>query len=89
MLRQVVAGKFEQDYKCAKKQGKDMGLLHDAMDIILHQESLPPAYRDHALTGSYEGWRECHVEPDWLLVYRTTKDKAIFARISTHAELFG
>jgi len=71
MNRTVVwTSKFKKDYKLAKKRSKDMSLVHDCIDMLRTRQQLPAKYRDHILTGNYKGYRECHVQPDWLLVYR-------------------
>ena len=75
--------KFKKDYKLAKKRGYDIDLLADG-------ETLPEKYCDHALSGDYSGCRECHILPDWLLVYRIEKELLILAltRTGTHSDLF-
>ena len=88
MLSYVATSRFKRDYKRIRKQGKNMQILHDTIQMILDEQPLPARYRDHALVGSYRGWRECHLAPDWLLIYRTTKDEAIFGRTGSHASLF-
>lgn len=58
------------------------------MQLLLNQEKLPPKTRDHALTGNYVNRRKCHVEPDWLLIYKLESDAIIFERTGTHSDLF-
>lgn len=60
---------FKKDYKLMIKQGKDIALLDNVIEIIQKGEKLDAKYRDHALSGTYRGFRECHIQPDWLLVY--------------------
>ncbi len=60
---------FKKDYKLMTKQGKDIALLDNVIEIIQKGEKLDAKYRDHALSGTYRGFRECHIQPDWLLVY--------------------
>ena len=80
---------FERDAKLAKKRGKDMEKLAALVDLLTRNEILPPRYRDHALTGNYTGRRECHLEPDWLVIYRLIGDDEVrFERMGTHADLF-
>ena len=74
--------------RLAKKRGKDLAKVKKLMDFILMGESLSPKHRDHWLDGSYSGRRECHVEPDWLLVYKPLPGKIIFERTGTHSDLF-
>ena len=60
---------FKRDYKRIKKRGYDLRLLEDVIALLAEGQELPASYRDHALTGDYSGCRECHIAPDWLLVY--------------------
>ena len=60
---------FKKDYKLMIKQGKDISLLDNVIEKIQKGEKLEEKYRDHALTGTYRGFRECHIQPDWLLIY--------------------
>jgi mRNA interferase YafQ len=66
-----------------------MPRLKGIMVRLARQERLPLKYRDHRLAGNYKGRRECHVEPDWLLIYKTTTDTIVFERTGRHADLFG
>lgn len=80
---------FERDAKLAKKRGKDMAKLAALVDMLTRNETLPPRLRDHALTGNYAGRRECHLEPDWLVIYLLVGDDEVrFERMGTHADLF-
>jgi mRNA interferase YafQ len=79
---------FKKDLKRITKRGYDRAKL-DALVVLLRQEQpLPPARRDHSLKGEWHHYRECHLEPDWLLIYRTTDDEVLLARTGTHADLF-
>lgn len=83
-------GQFKRDLKLARKQGKDIDKLFDVINMIAEGEKLDEKYRDHSLSGDYAGCRECHVEPDWLLIYEVM-DKIlvlILYRVGTHSELF-
>ena len=60
---------FKKDYKLMIKQGKDISLLDNVIEKLQKGEKLDNKYRDHALTGTYRGFRECHIQPDWLLIY--------------------
>lgn len=62
--------KFKKDYKCIKKQGKDLSKLESTLEALVNGEALPEAMHDHSLGGTYHGHCECHIEPDWLLIYR-------------------
>jgi mRNA interferase YafQ len=89
MLHPVRSTQFKRDYKLAKKRGKNLSKLTDIMDKLMNEEVLAPKYKDHKLTGDYIGCRECHIEPDWLLVYSTTAVEIFFIRTGTHSDLFG
>lgn len=90
MLELVTTGQFRKDYKRMKKRGCDMEMLEKIIDTLLAEQPLPERCRDHGLTGNYTGFRECHVLPDWLLVYAIDKGKLILtaSRTGTHADLF-
>lgn len=76
--------------KLAARRGYRLELLEEAVSQIAKQEKLPEKYRDHELTGNYAGFRECHIQPDWLLVYRIEEKELILflSRTGTHADLF-
>ncbi len=82
--------RFKKDYKLAKKRGYDLSLLKKVIDILASGEKLPEKYSDHALSGNYVGYRECHITPDWLLIYRIEKGLLILGltRTGTHSDLF-
>lgn len=88
MLEVVRKSKFEQDIKKVKKRGKDMEKIKEVMLLLINQESLPPKYRNHKLVGDYKGYWECHIAPDWLLVYKKTATEIIFTRTGSHSDLF-
>lgn len=81
---------FKKDLKLAKKQNKDLDKLFEVVDILANGKKLDERYRDHGLSGEYQGTRECHVEPDWLLVYEIRDDVLVLMlyRLGTHSELF-
>jgi mRNA interferase YafQ len=83
------SAKFRRDYRRAMKQGKNMELLEKTIDLLAGGKKLSPEYRDHPLKGTYLGYRECHIEPDWLLIYRIEKDVLVLllSRTGTHSEL--
>ena len=85
-----MSSRFKKDYKLAKKRGYDVALLKDVVDILANGEQLPEKYLDHPLAGNYKGCRECHIQPDWLLIYRIEKDLLILGltRTGTHSDLF-
>lgn len=81
---------FKRDLKLAKKQGKDINKLFDIISTLAEGKKLDSKYRDHNLSGDYIGCRECHVEPDWLLVYEVMDHVLILMiyRVGAHSELF-
>lgn len=81
---------FKKDYKPAKRRGLDISLLKSIVTKLANGESLDSKYRDHSLTGNWVGHRECHIQPDWLLVYRYEDDVLVLtlARTGTHSDLF-
>ena len=78
MLELKVTNQFRKDYKMVKKRGYDVNLLENVIQMLLEEKKLPVRYREHELTGNYKGFRECHIMPDWLLIYSIEKDKIIF-----------
>lgn len=90
MLKLVTTSKFRKDYKLVKKRGYPIKILEEVLDKLLAGETLDEKYRDHALVGNYIGFRECHIQPDWLLIYSIENDKLILtaSRTGTHADLF-
>ena len=81
---------FKRDIKRAKKRGCNMQLMSEVVDKLQKGEPLPEKNRDHALSGNWAGYRECHITPDWLLIYRIEKDLLILGltRTGTHSDLF-
>ena len=88
MKKPVITTKFKRDYKLAQKRGKDLSKIQHIMRELANENPLPPANRDHGLTGDYTGLRECHIEPDWLLVYELTEEEIYFMRTGSHSDLF-
>lgn len=80
---------FSKDLKRAKKRGYNIKLLSAVVDKLQNGEPLPEKNRDHALTGNWIGYRECHIQPDWLLIYRIYEDKLLLVlnRTGTHSDL--
>ncbi len=81
-------GQFKKDYKRAKKQGKNLADLRSVIEMLVRREPLPPKHRDRNLCGQWNKHRECHVAPDWLLIYRIQGDDLILERTGSHSELF-
>ncbi len=90
MLKIMFTSRMKRDVKRMKRRGKDMEKLIAVIDTLARREPLPPRNRDHALTGNLSDFRECHVEPDWLLLYQVFEDRLILSAVATgtHAELF-
>ena len=78
MLTPIRTSQFKRDVKLAEKRGKKLSLLKEIMVKLAKEELLELKHRDHKLTGNYKDHRECHIEPDWLLIYRTTSQEIIF-----------
>jgi mRNA interferase YafQ len=80
--------RFLKDLKLAKKRGYDLDKLEAIVDLLQAQQSLPPKNKDHTLTGEWNHHRECHIQPDWLLIYRIEATFLILERTGTHSDLF-
>lgn len=91
MLELRTSARFNRDVKRMKKRGKDMSLLIETITALQNKQKLPDRYYDHALTGNLKGFRECHIQPDWLLIYSVNLTELIlFAqRTGTHSDLLG
>lgn len=79
---------FKRDFKKAQKQGKNLQKLHEVILTLQQDKPLPQKNRNHKLKGEYAGCWECHVEPDWLLIYKLIPGKLALARLGSHSELF-
>lgn len=81
---------FKKDYKLAKRRGKNLELLNTTIEQLSNGEVLPEKYYDHSLSGNWAGHRECHIQPDWLLVYYYEDDILVLtlARTGSHSDLF-
>ena len=86
----VPSNQFKKDLKLAQKRGYDLEKIKKVIATLANGETLEAKYRDHLLTGDYGGYRECHIQPDWLLVYQIVGDRLILflARTGTHSDLF-
>ncbi|HFE66960.1 MAG TPA: type II toxin-antitoxin system YafQ family toxin [Chloroflexi bacterium] len=87
MIRQ--AARFRRDVKRLRRQGRDLAQLELVIKTLAAENPLNGRYRDHALIGNWRGFRECRLQPDWLLIYRVEGDELQLARTDSHAELFG
>lgn len=79
---------FHRDVKLAQKRGKDMAKLRDLLAILIADQPLSPRYKDHPLRNNWSGYRDAHIEPDWILIYCTMDDVVRFERTGTHSDLF-
>lgn len=86
----VITNACKKDIKRASKQGKNIDLLFEVVDRLSEGEILEPKFKDHKLSGEYEGKRECHIEPDFLLIYEVREKEIVLylARVGSHSELF-
>mgnify|MGYP005898233069 FL=1 len=86
----ILTGKFKKSLKLAKKRGLELKLLDKVITMLQNDIPLEEKYRDHELKGKYQGFRECHIQPDWLLIYRIENDILVLtlSRTGTHSDLF-
>ena len=89
MRRLKTTTRFERDLKRATRRGKDLDRLWAVVERLLKGEPLESRHRPHTLSGEWASLRECHVEPDWLLIWRETADELVLVRTGTHPDLFG
>lgn len=80
---------FKKDLKKSRKQGRDLEHLKTVLEQLAKMQPLPLSYNDHKLKGIWQDFRECHIEPDWVLIYTITDFELRPARLGTHSELFG
>lgn len=90
MLELKTTSQFKKDYKRIKKRGYNLELLDEIIDVLLAEKELDEKYKNHQLIGNYQGFFECHIESDWLLIYALNQKSLILtaARTGTHADLF-
>ncbi len=88
MFESVFTKRFEKDVKLAIRRGKDIKKLKLVIRLLEEGKKLPIKYKDHYLIGNYNNRRECHIEPDWLLIYLPRKKEIIFERTGSHSDLF-
>ena len=88
MLIPVYSKQFSKDIKRIQKRKKSQNKLKVVIQKLVNGERLNPIYKDHKLIGNYKGRRECHLEPNWLLIYKIKEDEIIFERTGTHSDLF-
>jgi mRNA interferase YafQ len=90
MLKIRYSSRFKKDFKIVVKRGYDVHLLEEVLNILVQENPLPQKYLDHPLASNYAGHRECHITPDWLLIYKIEKDILTLSltRTGTHSDLF-
>ena len=88
MLIPVRSTQFRRDVRRMQRRGKDLAKLRPPLKALIRQTSLPVRYRDHSLRGNWKGYREFHLEPDWLLIYRVKGDELQLVRTGSHSDLF-
>ena len=86
----VITSQFRKDLKSIRKRGFDTEALDEVLEMLANDKERPQQFRDHGLSGKYLGLRECHIKPDWLLIYSKSEDKLllILSRTGTHSDLF-
>jgi mRNA interferase YafQ len=87
-LEAILTTKFKRDVERQKKRGKDMVKLQAIVELLCHHSPLEPRHKDHPLSGEGEGYRDCHIEPDWILIYLAKGGELLLARTGTHSDLF-
>jgi len=87
-LKLIYTSQFKKDFKKIKKQQKKLSKLTVLIEKLLTHQILEQKYKDHSLSGKWNNHRDCHIEPDWLLLYRITNDELILERTGSHSDLF-
>lgn len=88
MLSPIFENSFKKDIKRLQKRGKEMEKLKNVINNLLDNQKLESRYKDHALTGNWNGYRDCHIEPDWLLIYKISGNHLYLVRSGSHSDLF-
>lgn len=88
MLTPIYTKQFEKDLSSQKKRGKDIEKLKAVFEILVNEKNLPEKNKNHKLSGTYAGRWECHIESDWLLIYKIEGNDITFERTGTHSDLF-
>lgn len=88
MRQPEYSGQFKRDVKQAQKRGKDMEKLKALLTLLIEGSPLPSIYLDHPLKGNWQGYRDAHIEPDWLLIYKLEGETVRFERTGRHVDLF-
>ena len=88
MRNSISGAQFRRDVKLAQKRGKDMAKLREILSLLIEGSPLPARCKDHPLAGDWKDYRDCHIEPDWLLIYKIDGDDLYLVRTGTHSDLF-
>ncbi len=88
MRTPISSPQFRRDVKLAQKRGKDMAKLREVILLLVEGKPLSARYKDHPLSGEWSHFRDCHIEPDWLLIYKADRDDLYLVRTGTHSDLF-
>ena len=89
MRKTILGSRFKKEVDRMRKRGKDLSKLREAIQLLIEEKPLPPHYKDHPLSGEWKYFRDCHIEPDWLLLYKIEGDGLHLVRTGTHTDLFG
>ena len=89
MLSVFQTAAFRRDLRKLSRQGADLSKLGNIVELLVAKKILEPRHRDHPLSGDWKGFRDCHVQPDWVLIYRVEDDELQLARTGSHSDLFG
>jgi len=87
-LNLFYTSQFKKDFKRVSSQGKDLSKLEFIIEILMNKEELNPKFNDHLLSGKWKNHRDCHSEPDWILIYKLTNVSLTLERTGSHSELF-
>lgn len=87
-MRLSQTNQFKKDIKRQQKRSKHLSKLKEVIDLLLEKKPLPPKNRDHQMSGEWSGHRDCHIEPDWILIYKILEDELRLERTGTHSDLF-
>lgn len=88
MLTPVRSSAFKSDVKRQQKRGKDMAKLRTLITLLVNEQEIPPEYEDHPLQGNWRGYRDAHMEGDWILIYKVVGEDLKLARTGTHQDIF-
>jgi mRNA interferase YafQ len=87
-MRVTQTSQLKKDAKRQRKRGRELEKIREMIDLLVTGEPLPPRYGDHSLAGNWAGWRACHLEPGWMLIYKKSEEEIILGRTGSHSDLF-